>query len=198
MDFFKKLKAKIEGQDRKKLIENTVIVIIIGIVLLIAGSTLFHGKEAAGAGNEKEAAARAASPDSSPTAGDDAESRLKALLSQMKDVGKVDVMITYAVSKEDVPAYDVKRSQSSTQEKDSEGGTRNVSEEQYDSTVAYEDSADGGKKPVLLKKIEPQVKGVLVVAEGADSAEVRESIRSSVMVVLDVPAHKVQVVQRKK
>ena len=116
----------------------------------------------------------------------------------MKGVGKVDVMITYVTSSENVPAYDIKKNQSGTQEKDSGGGTRNISQEEYDSTLAYEDSSDGGKKPVILKEIEPEVKGVLVVADGADSAEVRERICNSVMVVLDVPAHKVQVVQRKK
>ena len=199
MEILKKLKAVIEGQDRKKLVENTVIVIVIGIIIIIAGSTLLKGKGTDASRNENETAQKTTlSANTAASGGNDDESRLKVLLSQMKGVGNVDVMITYTTSSENVPAYDIKKNQSGTQEKDSGGGTRSISQEEYDSTLAYEDSSDGGKKPVILKKIEPEVKGVLVVADGADSAEVRERICNSVMVVLDVAAHKVQVVQRKK
>ena len=199
MEILKKLKKLIEGQDRKKLVENTVIVIVIGIIIIIAGSTLLKGKGQDTGGNEKETVSEATlSGNMTASGGTDDESRLRILLSQMKGVGRVDVMVTYAESSENVPAYDIKKNQSGTQEKDNEGGTRNISQEEYDSTLAYEDSSDGGKKPVILKKIEPEVKGVLVVADGAESAEVRERICNSVMVVLDVPAHKIQVVQRKK
>lgn len=197
MEIFKKLKAVVEGQDRKKLIENTVIVIIVGVIIIIAGSTLFKVKGTDA--SQKETVPKAIVSGNLAVSGEsEDESRLKVLLSQMKGVGNVDVMITYTTSSENVPAYDTKKNQSGTQEKDSGGGTRNISQEEYDSTLAYEDSSDGGKKPVILKEIEPEVKGVLVVADGADNAEVREKICSSVMVVLDVPAHKVQVVQRKK
>jgi stage III sporulation protein AG len=199
MEVFKKLKSMIEGQDRKKLVENTVIVIIIGIIVIVAGSTLFKGKGTDTNQNEKVTAPKTAVSGNTGLLGETGdEARLQVLLSQMKGVGRVDVMITYTTSSENVPAYDTKKNQSGTQEKDSGGGTRSISQEEYDSTLAYEDSSDGGKKPVILKKIEPEVKGVLVVADGADSAEVRERICNSVMVVLDVPAHKVQVVQRKK
>jgi stage III sporulation protein AG len=199
MEILKKLKAVIEGQDRKKLIENTVIVIIVGVIIIIAGSTLFKVKGTDASQDEKETFPKTMVTGNPAVSGEsDDESRLKVLLSQMKGVGNVDVMITYTTSSENVPAYDIKKNQSGTQEKDSGGGTRNISQEEYDSTLAYEDSSDGGKKPVILKEIEPEVKGVLVVAAGADNAEVRERICGSVMVVLDVPAHKVQVVQRKK
>ncbi len=199
MEILKKLKGMIEGQDRKKLVENTVIVIIIGIIIIVAGSTLFKGKGTDVSQDKNETAPKTAASDNMSTSdATDDESRLQALLSQMMGVGRVDVMITYATSSENVPAYDTKKNQSGTQEKDSGGGTRNISQDEYDSTLAYEDSSDGGKKPVILKKLEPEVKGVLVVADGADSAEVRERICNSVMVVLDVPVHKVQVVQRKK
>lgn len=199
MDIIKRVWKMIEGQSRKKLIENTAIVIIIGVIVIIAGGTIFGGgksdvpqKEQQKGGSTVDGSQLAVS------AGDDTEARLRSLLSQMQGVGKVDVMITYSTSRENVPAYDIKKNQSSTAEKDSEGGTRSISQEEYDSTMAYEDSSGGGKKPVILKELEPEVKGVLVVAEGADSVEVRERICNAVTVVLDIPVHKVQVVQRKK
>lgn len=199
MDIIKKIKDMIDGQSRKKLIENTAIVIIIGIIVIIAGGTIFGGNKSKESNKTQQNAGSAGGPSlTAASSADDTELKLKSLLSQVQGVGKVDVMVTYYTSKEEVPAYDIKRNQSGTDEKDSEGGTRRVSEEEYESTLAYEDSSSGGKSPVILKELEPEVKGVLVVAEGADSVVVRERVINAVAVLLDVPIHKVQVVQRKK
>jgi stage III sporulation protein AG len=196
----KRIKDWITGQDRKKLIENTAIVIIIGIIIIIAGSAMLSPKKESEGPVPKQQSEQSKETDSyqEPNAADALQTRLKTLLSQVQGVGKVDVMITYSASKENVPAYDIKKGGSTTDEKDSEGGERNVREEEYESALAYEDSPDGGKRPVVLKQLEPEVKGVLVVAEGAGSVEVRDRVCNAVTVLLDVPMHKVQVIQRKK
>ncbi len=196
----KKIKDWINRQDRKKLIENTAVVIIIGVIIIIAGSAMLNPKK-----ESEEPSARLderttgdAETNQPAGYGNETEMRLKTLLSQIQGVGRVDVMITYSASRESVPAYDIKKAGSNTEEKDSEGGTRKAREEEYESELAYEDSPSGGKRPVVLKQLEPEVKGVLVVAQGADSVEVRDKICNAVTVVLDVPMHKVQVIQMKK
>ncbi len=196
----KKIKEWITGQDRKKLIENTAIVIIIGVIIIIAGSAMLNTSKGNNASGEKQQSdtSKVTEPHQVSNTEVDLEGKLKTLLSQVKGVGKVDVMITYSATKESVPAYEIKKGGNSTDEQDSEGGTRKVREEEYESVLAYEDLPEGGKAPVVIKQLEPEVKGVLVVAEGADSVEVRDRICNAVTVVLDVPVHKVQVVQRKK
>ena len=199
MDIIKRIREMIAGQSRRKLIENTAIVIIIGVIVIIAGGTLFSGNKSGGSQKEQQKAGNTVDGSQLKTAAQgDTEIRLKSLLSQIQGVGKVDVMITYYTTRENVPAYDINKNQSSTEEKDNEGGTRSISQEEYDSTLVYEDSAAGGKIPVILKELEPEVRGVLVVAEGADSVEVREGICNAVTVVLDIPVHRIQVAQRKK
>ena len=199
MDIMKKIKDAIDGKNRRKLIENTAIVIVVGVIVIIAGGTIFSGgKSNAAQKEQKKDVNTTESQQNADSQSSSIEARLAALLSQMKGVGKVDVMVTFSTTRENIPAYDTKRNQSSTDEKDSAGGTRNISQEEYDSTLAYEDSSSGGKKPVILKELEPEVKGVLVVADGADSVEVRERICNAVTVVLDIPVHRIQVVQRKK
>ncbi len=201
MDIIKRIKEWVEGQERKKLIENTVIVAIIGVIVIIAGSALFGGNKS---GTSVTAQERQKTENTSEvlrrdgSSADAKEEKLKSILSQMQGVGKVDVMITYDSSEENIPAFDTRKSQSSTLEKDNEGGTRTITQEDSDSTLAYEDSSDGGNAPVILKKNEPEVRGVLVVAEGADNIEVRERITNAVRVALDIPLHRVEVVQRKK
>ncbi|HOQ07523.1 MAG TPA: stage III sporulation protein AG [Clostridiales bacterium] len=197
-----RIKEWIARQDRKKLIENTAIVIIIGVIIIIAGSSILAPK------NRREDApvpeTLKPEADSVPANGmnavkeADVEARLKSILSQIEGAGKVDVMITWSATEELVPAYDIKRSQEETEEKDSAGGTRKIKGEEYESTVAYEELSSGVRSPVILKKLKPEIRGVLVVAEGADSVEVRERITRAVAVVLDISANRVQVVQRKK
>lgn len=196
----KRIREYIAGQDKKKLVENAAIVAIIGIIIIIAGSAILGGgrdddgaKGRRNAGNPGDVSGQSA-PDTNGT-----EEKLKSILSQMQGVGKVDVMITYETTSENVPAYDTKRSLNRTEEKDGDGGARSIEQEECDNTLAYEESTlGGGKTPVILKELEPKVRGVLVVAEGAENISVRERICSAVSVVLDIPVHKVEVIQRKK
>lgn len=199
MDIIKRIKDWINKRDRKKLIENTAIVVIIGIIIIIAGSTIFISNKTGAAVQQQQKAGNTIEAGHQNTSSSDLlEAKLKTVLAQIHGVGKVDVMITYESSGEEIPAYDIRKSESNTQEKDSEGGTRSVTEEDSDSALAYEDAPEGGKVPVILKETEPEVRGVLVVAEGADNIAVRQRVISAVTVVLDVPAHKVEVAQRKK
>lgn len=204
MDFIgniaKRIKEYVAGHDRKKLIENTVIVAIIGIIIIIAGSAIFRGGKPDDGAGEREDAVKAGDALGRNCQGmDKTEEKLKSILSQVQGVGKVDVMITYETTSENVPAYDIKKNSSRTEEKDGDGGSRSIEQEEYDSKLAYEESVPGGEKtPVIIKELEPKVRGVLVVAEGAESVIMKERICSAVSVVLDIPAHKVEVIQRKK
>lgn len=193
------IKRSLNFTNKKKVIENTIIVIIIGIIIIIAGGSLFGNKA------PDEAAAATPQPDASKAAGiisssdkDDEEKRVEAILSQINGVGKVSVMITYYSGEEMVPAYDSKNNNSDTQEKDSGGGTRSIKENSSESSVVYQEGKDGVKSPVVLKEMQPQVKGVVVVADGADDIGVRESLSMAVQALLDVPLHKIQVFERKR
>lgn len=198
MDIIKRIREWIAGRDRKKLIENSAIVVIIGIIIIIAGSTIFSSNKPDTKAQQQKAENTVDVARQSTSSSDLLEAKLKSVLAQMQGVGKVEVMITYESSGEEIPAYDIKKSESNTQEKDNEGGTRSIIEEDCDSVLAYEDTPGGGKAPVILKETEPEVRGVLVVAEGADSITVRQRIISAVTVVLDVPVHKVEVSERRK
>lgn len=199
MDIIRRIKEWISSQDRKRLIENTAIVVIIGIIIIIAGSTIFSRKNPGiPTGEQKRKASIKDAGGQDAFTADSLELKLKSVLAQIQGVGRVDVMITYEDSGEQIPAYNIKKSESNTQEEDGEGGARSITKDDCDSTLAYEDSPEGGKKPVILNGKRPEVRGVLVVAEGAGIVAVRQQIISAVTVVLDVPLHKVEVAQRKK
>lgn len=125
----------------------------------------------------------------------DLEDRLKSTLAKVEGIGAVEVMITLKGSKEVVVLKDEPYTQESMNETDGEGGTRNSSSiDKKDSTVLI-DGGNGESVPYILKEIEPQVEGVVVIAQGGGNISVVTEIIEALQVLFDVPAHKVKVMK---
>lgn len=195
---FEKVRKGIKGMGRKKLIENCVVIVIIGIILIIAAGPLFKRKKDSSIEQARIASIQSENEAAAAERPDSVERKMEALLSSIMGAGKVEVMITYYTGIEKVTAFDIKKSSSNTEESDAEGGKRNISQSEYESSTIYEDGPYGNRQPVVLKEIYPEVKGVVVVADGAGNAAVRQQIGRAVAVLLDIPIHKVQVFERKK
>lgn len=121
------------------------------------------------------------------------EEKLARLLSGMEGVGEVEVMLTFVSSEELVVEKDAPVTRSNTAERDSEGGTRTVTQyEQGDSTVYM--SGSGESEPYVIKTLNPRVEGVVVVAQGAGDGTVNRNITEIAQALYGVEAHKVKVV----
>lgn len=120
------------------------------------------------------------------------EGRLQSILQQMDGVGTARVMVTlkdgyrqvYAKSEkvnndllEDIRAQDERK----TQEKQ-------VTEQTY----VLVDGA-GGKVPLVTARLEPEVKGVVVVCEGGDDPQVVRKVVDTVKVALDISSARIAV-----
>lgn len=207
-EILKEIKEKLSKHGSKKIIEKAVIIAIIGVISLIAGSVLFEDTLKKNAVEASPAAVSQGKPNpADPTAaaalkqisGDpksETEENLKSILSQIKGAGRVEVMITFVTGNESVPAVDVNASENSTQEKDKEGGSRNIKESSRENSIVYEES-QGVKKPFVVKEILPQVKGVVIVADGAGDTIVKSNLTKAAEALLEVAAHKIQVFQRR-
>jgi stage III sporulation protein AG len=57
---------------------------------------------------------------------------------------------------------------------------------------------DGAQRPLVLKRIKPRIRGVLVVADGAERAALRKLLVEAVERSLDVPSHRISVLPRRK
>ncbi|WP_244648207.1 stage III sporulation protein AG [Ruminiclostridium herbifermentans] len=216
MNMFKKLLEKAKGsvkkQGSKKIIEKAAIIALLGAMFLIAGSALFEkepennainrtlvnasdaGLDAKAVSDTRDGSAETFNQ-SNKDPKSEMESKLQAILSKIKGAGKVDVMITFYTGNEYIPAVDVNTSENSTQEKDKEGGSRIVRQTDIENSTIYEE-ANGSKKPFIIKEIFPKVKGVVVVADGADDAEVKANLSKAAEALLDIAAHKIQVFER--
>jgi stage III sporulation protein AG len=126
------------------------------------------------------------------------ENRLTEILSKIQNTGKVSVMITLESGSEIIPAKDESITDKTTDEKDVEGGTRAINEKNTSDQVVFLNEQGGTSKPLVLKEINPDIKGVIIVAEGAKDPRVKLQLTEAVQTVLDVPAYRVSVFERNK
>lgn len=120
------------------------------------------------------------------------ETKLENILSTIKNVGKVNVLINYSESSSLVPLYNESTTTSSTEEGDSGGGTRNVTETESKKDVVFSESS-GQKQPVTEKKVMPTIQGAIITAEGAKDANVKTNIINAVGAVTGLSIDKIQV-----
>lgn len=125
------------------------------------------------------------------------ESRLKELLEKMVGVGKVEVMVTVDSTEEKVVERHQHSTESVTDENDRNGGKRHVTSVTKDGQVVLYQSSSG-QQPIIVKVINPRIRGVLIVAEGAEDAAVRKLITQAVEKGLNVPATRISVVPSKQ
>ncbi len=106
------------------------------------------------------------------------EERLENILSKINGAGKVEVMITYYGSSQTSIAYETK---SEVEEKSRQTDKRAVM---------------SGNSPVVIQELYPKVKGVIVVAQGADDIGVKRALREAVTAAMGVGASDVCVYEK--
>ncbi|MCW3791030.1 stage III sporulation protein AG [Paenibacillus sp. LS1] len=125
------------------------------------------------------------------------EDKIKSVLENIVGVGTVDVMVTVDSTEELVVQRNVKDSQQLTEETDANGGKRHMTQYTRDGEIiTYEISGD--QTPIVTKKLKPQIRGVLVVARGAENKVVKDLITDAVEKGLNVAAYRISVVPRKQ
>lgn len=123
----------------------------------------------------------------------DEEARLEKILSQIEGVGNVDVMITYESGKEIIPAVDVQENSNVREEKNSDGSTTTDTKEDLSKNVVTANNDN----LIVLKEIKPKVKGVIIVAEGANDAIIQNKIINATIAIFDIPVNRVVVFEKK-
>jgi stage III sporulation protein AG len=125
------------------------------------------------------------------------QSQLKEILTKIVGVGEAEVLVTIESTEQITVERNTKETQQVTNERDQHGATRNISNVTRDGEVVlYEVS--NGKQPLVQKTIKPKIRGVLVVAKGAENSTVKKMITEAVERGLDVPANKISILPRKQ
>lgn len=115
------------------------------------------------------------------------EDRLAQTLSQIRGAGKVKVMITYDTTAELVPA--MSSAKQSSESKTDGGSTVNENESNELATI----NTGGEQEAVVLKEIQPKVRGVIVIAEGAADISVKLNLEYATATVLGIEADAIEI-----
>lgn len=124
------------------------------------------------------------------------ENQLKKALQEMLGVNDVTVVVNIdSTDKKVLEKNRVSKSQT-TEETDREGGERKVEEASIDEQLVI--IREGEKEvPIVVETKKPVIRGVLVVAKGAENIQVKKWIVEAVTRALDVPSHRVAVMPKK-
>lgn len=123
------------------------------------------------------------------------EQRLSEALSQVSGVGRTRVLITLETTGEQVVEKDEPGSSQTVQEKDASGGSRETTERSWSESTVYREESDGSKVPYVVKELEPQIQGVLVIAEGGGNPVIRQEILEAVEALFPIEAHKIKIMK---
>jgi stage III sporulation protein AG len=195
---FKKLIDYINNHSSKKNLYNLVIVFLIGVLLLII-TNFFSSTTGTASEPTNASVEQSIQLTNAEYANYEANKRkeLENILSQMQGVGRVQVMIHFSSGEELVPAINIQQGQSSTTERDTEGGERRTIQDNNGTNVVITNKGSN-TEALILKRVYPKITGVVVVAEGAEDNQVRLQIISSITKLFELPANKVDVYPMKK
>ena len=195
--FFKN-KENVKGNENKK-VENLVFFVIISIITIVIINYIWSGSKTDNKQvnentnvNNKRLANVTEEKNEVVEDTNNLEEKLEEILAKIQGVGEVKVCVNYSESSEVVAMFDENSSTSTTEETDTEGGTRKIEQTETNKNVIYEEN-DGKKTPITKKTIKPKIEGAIITAKGANNAAVKTNIIQAVEALTGLATHKIQV-----
>lgn len=123
------------------------------------------------------------------------QNTLEEMLNQIQGVSEAEVMVNLDSTNIQIYEKDLIIGQQTTNESDTNGGTRQVEDHTEETQVVRIRQGDQ-EVPLLIQTKKPEVRGVFVVANGVDHATIKMWVIEAVSKVLDVPTHKISVLPK--
>ena len=113
------------------------------------------------------------------------EKKLSELVSSIDGAGETVVMVTIETGKENVFAKEIKSEEDENKQSSS-----------YEYEYVVIKSGSSVENGMLLKVIEPEIRGVAIVCDGGENPTVRENIINTVSAVLDIKTNSISVCKK--
>jgi stage III sporulation protein AG len=127
----------------------------------------------------------------------DLAAMVEEALSRIAGAGRVKAVVSIEAGPELKLAQNETVNEHRTEEKDTTGGVRVITEISRVFQLVLGRQA-GNEEPIVTRVIMPKVAGILVVAEGASNPSVRAELTRAVQALLNVPAYRVRVIPMKE
>ncbi|WP_026693548.1 stage III sporulation protein AG [Peribacillus kribbensis] len=204
-----KLLKKDKGPGKPSMHAYVLTILVVGVGLMLASSFVSKSSQSnsteseavtAGSQPKEDVAAFGMKKDSGKKMFTDYEREyehlLKDALEDVAGIGDVTVVVNVDSTEKKIYEKNTVTHKQSTNEEDRDGGKRQVEDTSTDEQLVT--TRNGEKEvPLVVQTEKPVIRGVLVVAKGADNIEVKKWIREAVTRVLDVPTHRVSVLAKK-
>ena len=125
------------------------------------------------------------------------EEKIYNLVSSIQGVGEAQVWVTLESGAEYVYLQEEIRNTDTTKDYNSEG-VKTLREKDNSEQKYILVNKNGEEQPLLQKLLEPTVQGVVIVCEGAGSAQVNEQVVNAVTCALGISSNRVYVAQLTK
>ncbi len=185
------------GGSPKKLNKKLLILLGAGVFLLLFNSFFTLGDDdATDAPVQDDASDEAQTMSPEGSCEKEYVDKISAVLSQIRGVSDVKVYFTTESGPRKELALERDEQVRTTTEEDTEGGTREVKEEDFQESYVILRGSDGEEKALVLEEQKKSYRGALVVAEGVEDSRKRARVTEAVKSLLDLPAHRVTVLPR--
>lgn len=207
--WLQQLFKKEPGQKLSKRVRYTISIGLLGVGLLIIANLFSSSpdnsgmkldKAPTGAISEEEQAVMSESARGKPKEAQELEEsyeeELVRMLDKVQGISQVEVMVNLDSTNMQVYEKNLVSGKQTTDETDTNGGARIIEDNTEETQTVLVRQGDQ-EVPLLVHTKKPRVRGVFIIAKGAEKAEARKSIVESVSRVLDVPTHRVSVIPKK-
>lgn len=181
----------------KKKVENLIFFLVMLVLIVIGINYIwFNNPQELEQDEEKILTnlnnANTEKKDKESITNDNLEKRLETILSKVKGVSNVSVLITYSNNTKIVPVYNIEDSETVTNETDTSGGKRDITQKEYTKQVVF-DEKSSSKTIIVETQLNPTVAGVIVVANYNNDINIKQQIISAVATATNISEYKVQV-----
>lgn len=192
------MKERVIAAAKKMKREQWIVCGLVGLLLLvIAMPVKEEEQQAAGEETQEPVKTVKAQTEEETDIRREYENQLAGALEQVEGVGKVSVAVTMETTGTKLVEKDRPEDSQSSSQTDPEGGESRSESLQNQETTVYEQREDGSQTPYISSETYPEIRGVLVVAEGGADPVVVQQIQEAAMALFHVEAHKIKVMKMK-
>lgn len=121
--------------------------------------------------------------------------QIGATLNEIEGAGAVVVTVSLETGYKQEYVQNITQDATTVQEQDNTGGIRNTNTTNQRTEVVF---TKNGEKALVAAEKTPEIRGILVVAEGARDSEIKMKLSKAVQTLLGVPAHRVMVISKER